>query len=113
MTMRDHEARTSEITEVAPFDETTLHQARLTVAGNATSTEDAILIMKMLGIHPSQDEDSEYETGYPRLPTSGTRLPTTSHPQPPHTPPRILRPPHEVQGSLFNNPHNRQKGRHG
>jgi len=113
MTMRDHEARTSEITEVAPFDETTLHQARLTVAGNATSIEDATLIMKMLGIHPSQDDEATYDTRPPPLPTSGTRLANPLATNYPHTPPRILRPPHEVQGSLFNTAHHRQRGRHG
>ena len=102
---RDHEARTAEITEVDPLDETTLHQARLTVAANSTTVEEATTFMLMLGIHPSQDDDPGYGTHHPPLPTSAGKHVT--HPlnpslaTTPHTPPRILRTPPQIQGTLF------------
>jgi len=99
--IRDHEARTSEIGEVSPPDETTLYKARRTVAANSDSVADALDLMLMLGIHPSQSDPEE-----PRH--HGPHPLPTRHPAPAskplvtafnndrmvvaHTPPRILAP---------------------
>jgi hypothetical protein len=65
MNARDHEARTAEITDTDPFDETTLYQARLTVCANSSTSEEAIELMLMLGLHPSQDGEVSLLTGPP------------------------------------------------
>lgn len=105
---RDHEARTAEVGDVYAFDETTVHQARLTVAANSSSPQEAAEFMRMLGIHPSQQDDPAYGTGHPNLPTSAGRH--MAHPlnpslTNPHTPPRILHtPPERNFGTQFPSP---------
>jgi hypothetical protein len=49
---RDHEARTSEIGDVDPFDEDVKVRARYLVAGNSDTADECQLFWRMLGIHP-------------------------------------------------------------
>lgn len=58
---RDFETSSSQIGDVDPFDEAVLGKARLLVCGNArgrsraAKVADADELMRMLGIHPSQE----------------------------------------------------------
>ena len=96
MNARDHEARTSEITDCDPIDEITLNQARLMVCANSDNAAEAELVMRMLGIHPDKDDDESYATKVPNLPTA----------------PRILRTAPPPPGATFrkNRLHNDSKG---
>jgi len=75
VTARDHEARTAEITDCDPLDATTLHKARLTVACNSATPEEAAETMRMLGIHPDQADEESYATRVPNMPnTAGSHV---------------------------------------
>ena len=70
------------------------HAARLTVCANATDAAEAETLMRMLGLHPSQDgtltrEHYEQPT---RFNTKRTAVV------------RVLRSPHAVQDTLFHKP---------
>lgn len=65
----------------ANFRADLLAKSRWTVCGNSKDAEEAAHFMRMLGIHPSQEEDELYEAGVPELPTKR---------EVPHTPPRRL-----------------------
>jgi hypothetical protein len=51
----------SEITDCDPIDEITL-RAQLMVCANSDNAAEAELVMRMLGIHPDQDDDESYAT---------------------------------------------------
>ena len=104
MTARDHEARTAEITDCDPLDATTLHKARLTVACNSATPEEAAETMRMLGIHPDQADEESYATRAPNLPnTAGSHAvhPLSSPNQLRAAPPRVLRAPPDLRAGDF------------
>ncbi len=104
MTARDHEARAAEITDVDAIDATTLHKARLTVAGHSATPEEAAETMRMLGIHPDQADEESYATRVPDRPNkTGNHV---VHPlnQLRATPPRILRAPPDLGAGEFGKP---------
>ena len=53
----DYEAMTTTM-EADPLQASQIDKARRTIASNAENADDAAELMKMLGIHPSQDDES-------------------------------------------------------
>jgi hypothetical protein len=101
VTARDHEARTAEITDVGEIDETTITAAQRTAAHFAENAQELALFMKMLGIHPSQEDRCHH--GAPASTATPRPLRGAFHNAPaiPSTPPRILRAPPEVRAGDF------------
>lgn len=77
------------VDECEILTEDQLRKARLLVAGRAENASEAGELMRMLGIHPSQD-GTAYLTALPasNIPTSGSGFADTRVPS---TPPRMLR----------------------
>lgn len=57
------EARYNQIEDCDPLAEEVKIKAQRVIASNASSVTDAIELMMMLGVHPSQSEDTVYHTG--------------------------------------------------
>lgn len=76
---RDFETSASQIGDIEPLQEDTRRKTQIIVAGNAKGrskkarVEDAVTLMMMLGVHPSQPEQYDPLTG-PRSNTPQVRV---------------------------------------
>ena len=66
---RDSKNLTDAVEYFDPLSQEQKEKARLTVCGLAENAEDATELMKMLGIHPSQDDEDNLAptTSIPRV----------------------------------------------
>ena len=71
-------AKITQVEECDPPSQEVKDKVRQVICGyaagsdHATEVADAELLMKMLGVHPSQDDEVEYMTGPHQLPNSAT-----------------------------------------
>jgi hypothetical protein len=86
MTQQDWARRADEVEYFDPLTKTQVERARWTMATLAaraeeqgtiaagTAAHEATLAMLVLGIHPSQEDDTTYSTGPAPLPTTGNSV---------------------------------------
>lgn len=73
---RDFETSSSQIEDVEPLGEELKRKAQLVIAGNAegqsksSQVEDAILLMRMLGVHPDDRFDPSASATVPPTPNA-------------------------------------------